>query len=134
VAFFEYHGDAVERFQVRQGCWTDARRGSTTCPYNLLDEHALEELRARLKSHGCEVTDVVDHGFVRSIYFNDPNGIALEASWWVVDPTGRIADYGDPTLFSDPNPISAVQELVRDGMLTSVPQTTLSSDEIVDPA
>jgi hypothetical protein len=94
----------------------------------------LEELRARLKAHGCEVTDVVDHGFVRSIYFNDPNGIALEASWWVVDPTGRIADYSDPTLFSDPHPVPAVQELVRDGMLTSVPQTTLSSDEIVDPA
>jgi len=80
------------------------------------------------------VTDVIDHGFVRSIYFNDPNGIALEASWWVVDPTGRIADYDDPTLFSDPDPVAAVRELVRDGIVASVPQTTLSSDEVVDPA
>ena len=50
---------------------------------NLSDERALEELQARLKENGCEVTDIVDHGFVRSIYFTDPNGIALEASWWV---------------------------------------------------
>ena len=94
----------------------------------------MEELRARFKSHGCEVTDVVDHGFLRSIYFNDLNGIALEASCWVVDPSGRIADYGDPTLFSDPHSVPAVRELAREGMLTSAPQTTLSSDEIVDPA
>src|SRR6478752_4939307 len=98
--------------------------------FNLPDEHALEELQSRLKSHSCGVTDVIDHGFVRSIYFNDPNGIALEASWWVVDPTGRIADYSDPTLFSDPNPVPAVRELTSDGVLASVPQTTLSSDEI----
>jgi hypothetical protein len=26
---------------------------------------------------------------MRSIYFTDPNGIALEASWWANDPTGQ---------------------------------------------
>ena len=134
VAFFEYHSIAAERFQVPAGVPDRRKAQFDHLSFNLPDEHALEELRARLKSHGCEVTDVIDHGFLRSIYFNDPNGIALEASWWVVDPTGRIADYSDPTLFSDPHPVPAVQELVRDGMLTSVPQTTLSSDEIVDPA
>ncbi len=36
--------------------------------------------------------------------------------------------------FSDPNPVPAVRELTRDGVLASVPQTTLSSDEVVDPA
>jgi catechol 2,3-dioxygenase-like lactoylglutathione lyase family enzyme len=133
VAFFEYHSVAVERFQVPAGVPDRRKTQFDHLSFNLPDEHALEELRSRLKSHGCEVTDVIDHGFVRSIYFNDPNGIALEASWWVVDPTGRIADYGDPTLFSDPDPVPAVRELARDGMLTSVPQTTLSSDEILDP-
>ena len=71
-------------------------------------------MRARLKEHGCEVTDVVDHGFMRSIYFTDPNGIALEASWWVIDPTGRDADYGDERLFADPDPVPAVRELADD--------------------
>lgn len=133
VAFFEYHGVAVERFQVPAGVPDRRKAQFDHLSFNLPDEHALVELRARLKSHGCEVTDVIDHGFVRSLYFHDPNGIALEASWWVIDPTGRIADYNDPTLFSDPDPVPAVRELVRDGVLAWVPQTTLSTDECVDP-
>ncbi len=133
VAFFEYRDVALERFQVPAGVPDRRKMQFDHLSFNLPDENALEELRARLKSHGSEVTDVVDHGFVRSIYFNDPNGIALEASWWVVDVTGRQADYGDRTLFSDPDPVPAVRELARDGVLTSVPQTTLSTDEIVDP-
>ncbi len=59
---------------------------------NLPDEDALLRLRDRLKSHDCEVTDVVDHGFIRSIYFSDPHGMALEASWWTARrhrPAGR---------------------------------------------
>ena len=94
--------------------------------FNLPDEEALLSLRDRLKTAECEVTDVVDHGFIRSIYFTDPNGIALEASWWVVDPTGRPADYADEGLFADPNPVSAVVELRRDGRLSSTPATHLA--------
>jgi hypothetical protein len=73
---------------------------------------------------------------MRSIYFNDPNGIALEASWWVIDATGREADYGDRELFSDPDPVPAVRELVSTGALASTPTTTLAHEatDIVDPA
>lgn len=35
-------------------------------------------MHARLKSLGVEVVGPVDHGFVRSIYFFDPNGLRLE--------------------------------------------------------
>jgi len=35
-------------------------------------------MHARLKSFGVEVLGPVDHGFVRSIYFFDPNGLRLE--------------------------------------------------------
>ena len=73
---------------------------------------------------------MVDHGFVRSIYFNDPHGIALEASWWVVDATGRPADYGDEMLFSDPRPVAAVSEIKADGKVAWTPQTTLAGDEL----
>jgi hypothetical protein len=52
---------------------------------------------------------VVDHGFIRSVYFTDPNGIALEASYWVVDGTGRPTDYSDPSLFGDPDPVPAMR-------------------------
>ncbi len=83
--------------------------------FNLPDEDALLALRDRLKAAGCEVTDVVDHGFIRSIYFTDPNGIALEASWWTLDATGRAADYGDERLFGDADPVPAVDELRESG-------------------
>ena len=72
------------------------------------------------------MTDVVDHGFMRSIYFTDPNGIALEASWWVVDPTGAARRLRDEELFADPDPVPAVVELRRDGRLASTPTTQLA--------
>ena len=59
---------------------------------------------------------------VRSVYFTDPNGIALEASWWVHDPTGRPTDYGDRHFFADPSPTPAVLELQTTGTLC-VPST-----------
>lgn len=41
-------------------------------------EAALIEKRDELRSKGVEVTDVVDHGWAKSIYFKDPNGLSLE--------------------------------------------------------
>ncbi len=125
VAFFEYRGLELEPFAKPAGIPDPRAPQFDHLSFNLPDEAALEALRARLKAAGCEVTDVVDHDFIRSIYFTDPNGIALEASWWVVDATGRPADYGDPGLFSDPDPVPAVEELRRDGRLASTPTTRL---------
>ena len=41
-------------------------------------EAALIEKREELRYKGVEVTDVVDHGWSKSIYFKDPNGLSLE--------------------------------------------------------
>ena len=92
--------------------------------FNVADEAALEMLRKRILAAGSEVTEVVDHGFIRSVYFTDPHGIALEASYWVTDGTGREADATDPELFGDPDPVPALAEL-HAGRLTSVPTTRL---------
>jgi catechol 2,3-dioxygenase-like lactoylglutathione lyase family enzyme len=126
IAFFEYTNHPVESFAKPAGT-PDARAIQFDhVSFNLPDEVALLALRNRLKAAGSEVTDVVDHGFLRSVYFTDPNGIALEASCWVVDPTGRPVDYADEGLFSDPDPVPAVVELRRDGQLSTVPRTKLS--------
>jgi hypothetical protein len=71
------------------------------------------------------VTDVVDHGIMRSIYFSDPAGIALEASFWVTDATGRPSDYGDSRLYADPDPVPAVLELRERGEIETIPATRL---------
>ena len=73
---------------------------------------------------GCEVTPVVDHDILRSIYFHDPNGIALEASWWTVDGETLAFVPDDPPFFADPDPVPAVAELA-DGGLRSMPSTRL---------
>ncbi len=41
-------------------------------------ETALEDKRRELMGKGVQITDVVDHGWAKSIYFKDPNGLSLE--------------------------------------------------------
>jgi catechol 2,3-dioxygenase-like lactoylglutathione lyase family enzyme len=126
VAFFEYRDLHVDEFAKPAGV-PDARAIQFDhLSLNLADEHALLTLRSRLKEHGCDVTDVVDHEVMRSIYFTDNNGIALEASWWVTDPTGRDIDFTDEGLFADPDPVPAVRELATSGELSSTPTTHLA--------
>lgn len=125
IAFFEYRNVDLKPFAKPAGIPDERAVQFDHISFNLADEEALLRLRSRLKEHGSEVTDVIDHSFIRSIYFTDPNGIALEASWWVTDATGRDADYGDGVLFSDPEPVPAVLELQRVGQLQSVPHTKL---------
>lgn len=126
VAFFEYRDIALQPFAKPAGIPDSRAVQFDHLSFNVPDEQALHGLQARLKEAGCQVTDVVDHGFIRSVYFTDPNGIALEASCWMVDATGRPADYGDELLFSDPDPVPAVDELRRDGALRSTPTTRLT--------
>jgi catechol 2,3-dioxygenase-like lactoylglutathione lyase family enzyme len=124
VAFFEYRGQQTQQIAKPAGVF-DARAGHFDhLSMDLPDEAALLSLRERLREFGTEVTDVVDHGLMRSIYFTDPNGIALEASWWSDDPTGSEPDFDNPHHFADPDPVPAVHEL-RDGRLRSVPSTRL---------
>ena len=73
-------------------------------------EEALLNLQKRAREAGVPASDVVDHGFVRSIYFEDPNGISLEFSVWEMDLEK------DP-MFRDSDPVPALrqerQETVR---------------------
>ena len=43
-------------------------------------EDSLWELKDRLEAAGFHVSDMIDHGFIRSIYAHDPNGIPIESS------------------------------------------------------
>jgi catechol 2,3-dioxygenase-like lactoylglutathione lyase family enzyme len=63
----------------------------------------LENLRKRLHDAGSDVSDVVDHGLLRSVYATDPNGISIEFS-----VPARDLD-ADPW-FDDADPVAAVRE------------------------
>jgi catechol 2,3-dioxygenase-like lactoylglutathione lyase family enzyme len=96
VAFFEYADTAIEPFTKAAGV-PDARAAQFDhLALNLPDEDALVDLRRRLQSADCEVSDVVDHDVVRSVYFTDPN------------------------------PVPALQELQATANLTTVPPTHLA--------
>ena len=66
-----------------------------------------------------------------AIYFTDPNGIALEASWWSEDPTLQAPDYTNDRYFKDPDPVPAFEEL-RAGGLRAIPRTTLVDEPTAD--
>jgi catechol 2,3-dioxygenase-like lactoylglutathione lyase family enzyme len=129
VAFFEYIGHDTNMVAKPAGVFDERAGQFDHLSLDLPDEAALLALRERLAAAGSEVTDVVDHGLMRSIYFTDPNGIALEASWWADDPTAREPDYTNDTYFQDPNPVPAIAEL-REGGLKSVPATKLVDEPV----
>lgn len=124
VAFFEYRGHQVDLFAKPAGVPDERAVQFDHVSLNLPDETALHALRQRLLEHGCEVTDIVDHGLMRSIYFTDPNGIALEGSCWAHDPTGQAPASND-TRYSDAEPVPAVRELLETGSLGILPRTRL---------
>ena len=132
VAFFEYIGVELDTYSKPAGVPYKQASQFDHLSLNLPDEDALLRLRDRLKSHGCEVTDIIDHGFIRSIYFSDPNGIALEASWWSLDATARPVDYADDRLFADADPVPAIRELRENGALDHTVETHLVDAIIQD--
>ncbi len=132
VAFFEYRGQELDRFAKPAGIADPRAVQFDHLSFRLADEAALESLRSRLAAFDCEITEVVDHDTMRSVYFTDNNGIALEASWWVEDATSGEADLADGRMFADPDPVSAVGEIAS-GELLSTPATTLV-DEPTPPA
>jgi catechol 2,3-dioxygenase-like lactoylglutathione lyase family enzyme len=131
VAFFEYHGHQVNRFAKPAGIPDTRAVQFDHVSLNLPTEDALQALRQRLLTQGCDVTEVIDHGLMRSIYFTDPNGIALEASWWVHDPTGQVPE-PDAARYGDPDPVPAAQELLKTGSIGEVPSTRLVDESTGD--
>ncbi len=43
-----------------------------------VEEPTLREMFARGKASGIETRGIIDHGFIHSIYFRDPNGYVIE--------------------------------------------------------
>ncbi|MEX2627690.1 MAG: VOC family protein [Ilumatobacteraceae bacterium] len=131
IAFFQYLNADVDTYAKPAGVPYQHASQFDHLSLGLPSEEALEALRTRLEKYGCEVTEVVDHGFIRSIYFSDPTGIALEASWWTTD----LAEEGDevPDRFLDRDPVPALRELLETGSIARVPQTKLVDDLVIEP-
>ena len=121
VAFFEWKG--AGSFAKPAGWRVEQTLQFDHLSFNLPTHDDLMALQERLRAAGVEVTEEVDHVYIHSIYFTDPSGIALEASYWLDDATARKE--GDSAVFLDPDPVPAVRELERIGRLESLPRTAL---------
>jgi catechol 2,3-dioxygenase-like lactoylglutathione lyase family enzyme len=126
VAFIEYHGVEHEKHAKPVGVAYPLASPFDHLSLNLDNEGAVWALRARLLEFGCGVSDVVDCGILRSIYFTDPSGIALEASWWMIDLDAGSFD--DAERFQDPEPVAALVELKATGKIFVSPRTALAGD------
>ncbi len=59
-----------------------------------VDAPTLQDMLAKGKARGIETRGISDHGFIRSIYFRDPNG-------YVIELTAKTADHArdmDPAI------------------------------------
>jgi catechol 2,3-dioxygenase-like lactoylglutathione lyase family enzyme len=128
VSFMEYHDVEHESFAKPAGVAYPLASQFDHLALNLGDEAAVEALRARLVAYGCEVSDVVDGGIARSIYFTDPTGIALAASWWTIDLDAGSFDDGER--FQDPDPVPALVELQANETIAATPRTVLVGDVV----
>ena len=84
IAFFEWPG-MLEEFHKPAGMPARGRVQFDHVAFGVASVAELAKLRLELQDKGVEVTEIIDHGFCQSIYFTDPNGIALEASAWTAD-------------------------------------------------
>jgi len=85
-------------------------------------EH-LWEIKQILEASGYWVSEVIDHGFILSLYSFDPNGIAIEFSWAVeeFDPRKkpRLLDISPSALAKEgPDP-----QIARRPGVSSLPET-----------
>ncbi len=115
IAFFEWEG--AEDFHKPAGLEAAGRIQFDHVSFDVETEDELLELQKKLEDAGQEVTTVVDHKFIHSIYFHDPNGIALEASVWITNPTGHTPDYANPHVFQDKDPVPALKEQMEQARL-----------------
>jgi catechol 2,3-dioxygenase-like lactoylglutathione lyase family enzyme len=80
MAFMEPRG--IPNFPVEYDAGINRGLGVPDAFYHFAfeveDEAALEAKRAELISKGVRVTPVVDHEWMKSIYFKDPNNLMLE--------------------------------------------------------
>ena len=84
VAFFEWPG-MLDEFHKPAGMPARGQVQFDHVAFGVETVADLEKLQHELRSKGVEVTEVIDHTICKSIYFTDPNGIALEASTWTQD-------------------------------------------------
>lgn len=104
LAFFEWPG--VEPAQEKEhGRPVRGPFAFDHVSFGLSTREGLWELKDKLAAAGFWVSEVIDHGFILSIYAFDPNGIPIEFSWTV-----DTVDVRREPAMADPEPSETARE------------------------
>ena len=104
IAFFEWP-DVEKLPEKDHGAPVKGPIGFDHVSFEVAADEDLWELKARLEAADIWVSEVVDHGFIHSIYAFDPNGIPIEFS----APVAGIDIRKDPKMM-DRSPTAAALE------------------------
>lgn len=98
--------------------------------FGLESEDDLWELKDKLNAAGIWVSEVIDHGFLHSIFSFDPNGIPIEFAWNV-----EGVDIRKTPVMTEPSPteIAAEGAEPQEGKWPSVEDPTLKKDRKTYP-
>ncbi len=102
LSFFEW--PSVELLPRKDAGVPAAGRQFDHVTLGVDSEETLMDLQKRARKAGVQASDIVDHGFARAIYFEDPNGISLGFALWTVDLETQSAFY-------DTEPVPALQQI-----------------------
>lgn len=84
IAFFEYDGASPMKPKF-PGDRTSEPIGFDHVSFTVDSRQELFAMKDKLEAAGLDVHGAVDHGIFWSIYFYDPNGIPLEATWEMME-------------------------------------------------
>jgi catechol 2,3-dioxygenase-like lactoylglutathione lyase family enzyme len=104
VTFFEWPG-VVPVEEKEHGRPVSGPFAFDHVAFGVEDEEELWKLKDRLHAAGIWVSEVIDHGFIHSIYAYDPNGIPIEFSYYVPGTDVRTSP-----LMADRTPTALAQE------------------------
>ena len=96
--------------------------------FGVATEEDLWQLKDKLEAAGFPVSDVIDHGFIHSIYAHDPNGIPIEFSHNV----GGVNIRQEPQMRDKaPSPITLEGAEPQSGIWPEVTTPTPESERMV---
>ena len=98
--------------------------------FGVNDEETLWELRDKLEAAEVWVSEIIDHGFIRSVYTFDPNGIPIEFS---VSVEGVDIRRHPRMLDRSPTPVAMEGPDPRSGMWPAVTSPAAVEDRAVYP-
>jgi catechol 2,3-dioxygenase-like lactoylglutathione lyase family enzyme len=101
IAFFTWHDGLPPGYEGMNG-------GAHHIAFSVRTEAELDDARAHMQSKGAHVSPVLDHGYLKSIYSRDPNGIVVEISAFVQPCSAE-----HPHL-EDPDPVPAARAYLGD--------------------